>query len=40
MRRSLDDWNMGPYGTMQGPERVPLYRQPEGLEPRPGSAVA
>lgn len=32
VRRSLDDWNMGPYETMQGPNEF-LYRQSQGLEP-------
>ncbi len=33
VRRSLDDWNMGPYRDDPGSQRVPLRRQSQGLEP-------
>ncbi len=35
---SLNDWNVALYGDA-GAERVPLYRQPQGLEPHRRSAA-
>ena len=37
VKRSLDDWNMGPYPNHAGTERVPLHRQPARLEPTKGN---
>ena len=38
VKRSLDDWNMGPYGAIQGPNEFLYTGNLEGLEPDPRHA--